>query len=186
MAANTNIIKVYASADAPAKVEILFKNYSNFLGIVDSRTEGLLYLIENEKSFNHKASHGDLGVRVQSTGHYSDPTGNAATDNVITREAIIQCDFSNGVLDGVDREQEFIREASILRNMRRDYQLLNKQFQILPEEDRRFLCAYLRGECEVPDIADELGVNCSAIHKKVSRLKIKMKETVLPILDGKL
>ena len=62
MVAKASIIKNYAKADAAGKVDIICKNYSNFIGIVDGYTEGLCYMIENEKAFNRKQSRGDLGV----------------------------------------------------------------------------------------------------------------------------
>lgn len=68
MVAKASIIKNYAKADAAGKVDIICKNYSNFIGIVDGYTEGLCYMIENEKAYNRKQSRGDLGVRVQTSG----------------------------------------------------------------------------------------------------------------------
>ena len=51
MVAKARIIKNYAKADAAGKVDIICKNYSNFIGIVDGYTEGLCYMIENEKAY---------------------------------------------------------------------------------------------------------------------------------------
>ena len=68
MVAKASIIKNYAKADAAGKVDIICKNYSNFIGIVDGYTEGLCYMIENEKAYNRKQGRGDLGVRVQTSG----------------------------------------------------------------------------------------------------------------------
>lgn len=102
MVAKASIIKNYAKADAAGKVDIICKNYSNFIGIVDGYTEGLCYMIENEKAYNRKQSRGDLGVRVQTSGMYSDITADTAINTVITKEAIIACDFSGDVLEGVE------------------------------------------------------------------------------------
>ena len=49
MVAKASIIKNYAKADVAGKVDIICKNYSNFIGIVDGYTEGLCYMIENKK-----------------------------------------------------------------------------------------------------------------------------------------
>ena len=92
MVAKASIIKNYAKADAAGKVDIICKNYSNFIGIVDGYTEGLCYMIENEKAYNRKQSRGDLGVRVQTSGVHSDITADAAISNVITKDAIIAID----------------------------------------------------------------------------------------------
>lgn len=89
MVAKASIIEIYAKADAAGRVDIICKNYSNFIGIVDGYTDGLRYMIENEKAYNRKKSHGELGVRVQSSGIHSDITADTAISNVITRDAII-------------------------------------------------------------------------------------------------
>lgn len=85
------------------------------MGIVDSYTERLCYMIENEKAYNRSKNRGDLGVWVQTSGKHSDITADTAISNVITRDAIIACDFSGDVRDGVDRGEEFQKEAFLLR-----------------------------------------------------------------------
>lgn len=111
MATKANIIKVYAQADSAKKVDIIIRYYPNFMGIVESYTDGLRYMIENEKAFNRQANRGELGVRVQAKGNHSDITGNSAVASVMTREALVACDFSGDVLEGVDRQEEFKQEA---------------------------------------------------------------------------
>ena len=81
MVAKASIIKNYAKADAAEKVDIICKNYPNFIGIVDGYTEGLCYMIENEKAYSRMQNRGDLGVRVQSSGMHSDITANTAINN---------------------------------------------------------------------------------------------------------
>ena len=46
--ARANFVKQYADADAAGRVDIICKNYPIFLGIGDSSTDGLIYVIENE------------------------------------------------------------------------------------------------------------------------------------------
>ena len=94
-----NFIRKYVKADSKQKVDIIFRHYSDFMGIIDGYTEGLRYMIECEKDYNHRAAKGDLGVRVQSGGSISDPTAAAAIRKVMTTEALINCDFSGDVLE---------------------------------------------------------------------------------------
>lgn len=47
-------------------------------------------------------------------GMTSDPTARKAINNVIIREALINCDFSGNVLDEVDQAQVYIRDAIIV------------------------------------------------------------------------
>ena len=97
--AEKNLIKTYMSSSFEKRVDIIIKNYTNFMGIVDGYTEGLRYMIESEKESNSRQSIGDLGVRVQSGGMPSDTTAKKAIRNVLTREALINCDFSGNVLE---------------------------------------------------------------------------------------
>ena len=148
MVAIRNILNTYAKADSAKKVDIIIRNYPNFLGIVDGYTEGLRYMIENEKAFNRKKNSGDLGVRVQTSGNHSDITANSAISNVITRDAIIACDFSGDVLEGVDRGEEFQRDAFLLKTMRNDYELFNRQLGILDKEEAEVFVQFIRkGDC---------------------------------------
>ena len=76
-------------------------------------------MIECEKESNSRRDTGDLGVRVQTGGSTSDSTAKKAIRNVITRDAIINCDFSGDVMDGVDRAETYIKDAYVLRDMRK-------------------------------------------------------------------
>ena len=77
------------------------------MGIVESYTDGLRYMIENEKVFNRQASRGELGVRVQAKGNHSDIIGSSAVASVMTREVLVACDFLGDVLESVDRYEKF-------------------------------------------------------------------------------
>ena len=65
-------------------------------------TEGLKYMIQNEKEYNRKSQLGDLGIRVQTSGLSSDKTSDAVVENVMMEEAIKACDFSGDILKGTD------------------------------------------------------------------------------------
>ena len=59
---------------------------------------------------------GELGVRVQTGGMTSDPTAKHAIRNVMTRDALINCDFSGDVLDGVDHPEAYMKDSSVDEN----------------------------------------------------------------------
>lgn len=184
MAAIRNILNTYAKADSAKKVDIIIRNYPNFLGIVDGYTEGLRYMIENEKAFNRKRNHGDLGVRVQKSGKHSDITADTAINNVITREAIIACDFSGDVLEGVDRGEEFQKEALLLRSMRMDYELFNHQLGILNKEEAELFGQFIRKEKCIADIAEEQGLVYESVQQKIHKVKRKIRVQMVGFLEG--
>ena len=63
-----NLIKAYTAATSENRIDIIIKNYTNFMGIIDGYTDGLLYMIECEKESNRRSSIGELGIRVQTGG----------------------------------------------------------------------------------------------------------------------
>lgn len=112
------------------------------MGIVDGYTDGLRYMIEAEKDSNSRNDIAELGVRVQTGGMTSDPTAKHAIRNVMTRDALINCDFSGDVLDGVDHPEAYMKDAYILKDMRRDYKLFNSQLCISDDAINRN-CSYI-------------------------------------------
>lgn len=183
--AEKNMIKIYVDASSAKRVDIIIKHYTDFMGIVDGYTEGLRYMIECEKESNSHRELGDLGVRVQTGGTTSDPTAKKAIRNVMTREAIINCDFSGDVMDGVDRAEEFMRDAYLLRDMRKDYDLFNRQLSILGTEKETFE-KYLRREKTLIDIAEEQGITYESAQQKIHRIRRKVKKQVVGFMDGKM
>ena len=180
-----NLIRVYTGATSEKRIDIIIKNYTKFVGIVDGYTDGLRYMIECEKESNSHRELGDLGVRVQTGGTTSDPTAKKAIRNVMTREAIINCDFSGDVMDGVDRAEEFMRDAYLLRDMRKDYDLFNRQLSILGTEKETFE-KYLRREKTLIDIAEEQGITYESAQQKIHRIRRKVKKQVVGFMDGKM
>ena len=183
--AEKNLLKIYVDASSAKRVDIIIKHYTDFLGIVDGYTEGLRYMIECEKDSNSHRELGDLGVRVQTGGTTSDPTAKKAIRNVMTREALINCDFSGDVMEGVDRAEEFIRDAYLLRDMRKDYELFNRQLSILGTEKETFE-KYLRREKTLIDIAEEQGITYESAQQKIHKIRLRVKKQVVGFMDGKM
>ena len=178
-----NLIRVYTGATSEKRIDIIIKNYTKFIGIVDGYTDGLRYMIECEKESSHRQSVGDLGVRVPTGGMTSDPTARKAINNVITREALINCDFSGNVLDGVDQAEVYIRDAYILSDMRKDYNLFNSQLGILGTEKETFT-KYLLKEKTISDIAEDQGITYESARQQIQKIKVRMKKQVKRFMDG--
>ncbi len=183
--AEKNLIKIYVNATSAKRVDIIIRHYTDFMGIVDGYTEGLRYMIECEKESNSRQDIGDLGVRVQAGGMTSDPTAKKAIRNVLTREALINCDFSGDVMDGVDRADEYMRDAYLLRDMRKDYELFRRQLCILGTEKETFE-KYLCGEKNLVDIAEEQGITYESAQQKIHKIRSRVKKQVIGFMDGRM
>ena len=177
--AEANVLEKYAGLTPEKRVDYICKNYSRFTGIIESYTQGLVYMIEEEQDFNRREDRGDLGVRVQGGGFHSDRTANQAIRNVSLRDAIIACDFSDGVLDDTDHDEEFMRAAAVLRQMRRDFELFNSQMQQLKENDMLLIQSFLLKEKDLTEIADERGIQYESAYQRVRRIKKEIKANVI-------
>ena len=183
--AEKNLIKVYVNASSSKRVNLIIKNYNDFMGIVEGYTEGLRYMIECEKESSHRHDIGELGVRVQGGSIKSDPTANKAVAKIMTTEALIKCDFSGDVLKGVDRAEEFVSDAYLLRKMRNDYQLFNKQVETRGAE--KDVCEkYLTGEISLSDIAELQNISYESAQQKIHKIRSRVRRQVIGFMDGKM
>lgn len=96
----------------------------------------------------------------------------------MTLEALINCDFSGDVMEGVNRAEEFIRDAYLLRDMRKDYDLFNRQLSILGTEKETFE-KYLRREKSLDDIAEEHGITYESAQQKIHKIRTRVKNRLL-------
>ena len=115
----------------------------------------------------------------------SDTTAKKAIRNVLTRDALVNCDFSGNVLEGVDRAEMYIRDAYILRDMRKDYNLFNSQLGILGTEQDMFL-RYIRKEATLGVLAEERGISYETVQQKMVKIKNRLKQQVVGFMEGNL
>ena len=87
-------------------------------------------------------------------------------------------------MEGVDRSEEFIRNAYLLREMRKDYELFNLQLSILGKEKESFE-QYLRGEKSLVDIAEQEGITYESAKMRIHRSRLKVKNQVVSFMEGK-
>lgn len=76
------IVTKYGDSTKERRLDMICKYYPCFLEIVDSFIEDMEDDIRNEQDYNRRASLGDLGVRVQTSG-LSNRTQKEAVRNVI-------------------------------------------------------------------------------------------------------
>lgn len=92
---------------------------------------------------------------------------------------------SGNVLEGVDRAEMYIRDAYILRDMRKDYNLFNSQLGILGTEQDMFL-RYIRKEATLGVLAEERGISYETVQQKMVKIKNRLKQQVVGFMEGNL
>ena len=84
-------------------------------------------MIECERKSKSHREKEKPAARMKTGGVKSSLAQKRALINLLTREALLKCDFSGDVLDGVEKSEDYIRDAKILREMRRDYNVFRSQ-----------------------------------------------------------
>ena len=179
-----NFIKKYEKADAAKKIDLICKHYHNFVKIIDGYAEGLCYVIYNDRISKHKSDIYELGVRVQTSGMHSDVTADTAISKVEIKRAVISCDFSGNELEGLAKKELYRKKAYLLRNMRADYELFNKQLNVLEDDESRIFLGYINKKLTLYDIADEKGIQPESAMKRVIRIKRRLKDHMLLFFEG--
>lgn len=131
MTDDRNVIQAYGSYSAEKRIDIIRNNYPNFLEIVDGYIDGLCYMIEYERESNGFGERDKLGIEIQIDNMKNEFMQKKAIRNVLTREALLKCDFSGGALDGVENPEDYIWATKILREVRRDYNVFKSQLRSL-------------------------------------------------------
>ena len=78
MSTGANIYYRYGKGSPKERVDLIYVNYPQFKSIIEGCRSKLIYEIEAEKEYSHRKDIGELGIRVQTTGHYSDRTSSQA------------------------------------------------------------------------------------------------------------
>lgn len=76
-------------------------------------------------------------------------------------------------------------DAYLLRKMRNDYQLFNKQIETLGAEKNVFE-SYLRGEVSLSDIAEMQNISYESAQQKIHKIRSRVRRQVIGFMDGKM
>ena len=181
MSTGANIYQMYGKCSSKERIDLIYTNYSQFEGIIKGCEAKLIYEIEAEQEYNRQSRKGDLGVRIQNIGHYSDRTSSQAIANVMLEEELGQEELSDDTLKGLEDTEEFIHKHRVLRMMQREYRCFDGQLHMLPIESQRIILPYLKHEKDYVQIADELGITVESVRKRVYRIR---KELVTELTDN--
>ena len=68
--------------------------------------------------------------------------------------------------------------------MRADYELFNKQLNVLEDDESRIFLGYINKKLTLYDIADEKGIQPESAMKRVIRIKRRLKDHMLLFFEG--
>lgn len=180
MVTGARVIQIYKKSSNRQRLDLICDNYSRIENILKADVNGMLLLIIEDKASLKRQEKGDLGVRVQNSGMHSDPTGTQGDNEVMLEQAIMKCDFSDGIIAGIDHEYFVKERADAHRLIRRDLSKFNEQLDCLGDEEREFFLLYIMKHKCIDDMADEFGVSYKAIQKRITKIKKQIDEGMHP------
>lgn len=83
------------------------------------------------------------------------------------------------MLDDTDHEEQFMRDAAVLRRMRRDFELFNSQMFLLSNKDMQLMKSHLTGEKDFYELAEECDITYDSAKQKIKRIKRVLKQNVI-------
>lgn len=178
MATEASIVKRYEIADLSERVDIMLNNYSSFEAQLAIEFAGIEYRIKEERAYRRRASRGELGIRVQ-TSNISDPTYEAAAENIMIESALKKKNFDDNLFDGVDDCEEIKREVYIMEVMQLDFGILRRQLSVLKKIDRKILLDLYEEGLEIQEIADEQGIDYESVRTRTKRAKGRLRMKML-------
>ena len=132
MIPKASIVTNYKGSAPEERLDIIFTNFPNFIGIVDGYTEGLVHLIASERSYNRKHKNGNPGIRIQKSGN-SDITSDTACENVMIRDSLRACKLTEDVLADTDMEDKirFEKDMLTLQMMRQEFDVVKAHMKAI-------------------------------------------------------
>ena len=93
----------YGKCSPIERANLIYMNYSTFEVIIECFKEDLINDIQSEQRYIKRSGHGELGVRVQGSGMYSDPTESQASiinnkDIILRKELLTYCLLLSSIL----------------------------------------------------------------------------------------
>lgn len=146
MSTKANIYKEHGKSSSKERIDLIYTSHPQFENIIKGYQSKLIYEIEAEQEYNRRNEQGELGVRIQKMGHYSDTTANQAVAHVMLEQALDCEELSDSALKDVMNKDEVIQKHRVLRMMRREYRCFNGQLQMLSKENREIIMPYLMHE----------------------------------------
>ena len=82
----------YYKKNAKERLDFIFENYKNFDKVLNGQKDTLIFLVTCEREYNRRSQVGDIGIRVQTSGAFSDPTANDGIERYEIDKAISESD----------------------------------------------------------------------------------------------
>lgn len=169
----------YYKKSAKQRLDYIFAHYKNFDKVLNGQKETLIFLITCERAYNRRSQKGDIGIQVQTSGLFSDPTANEGMERYEIDKAIREADYSEDFfLDIVDKEY-ILTKIWELKLMQLEYMQLRNKILNLDEEETYILESYLKKHKSTYELAEEFSVEPESIKQRVYRIRKHLMKEML-------
>lgn len=134
---------------------IICRNYSNFLCLVEVHEKRITREIIEEKLFNRAEERGNLAVKVQTSRSVASPVENEVISDCELDEAIKSGNIPAGLIVGTDDDETHTLEVLTLKVMRDDYEEFTKNINALQKKDKKLFMVYLESDKELSTVLNE-------------------------------
>ncbi len=178
---SNTMLREYCYGTPKDRLNTILKNLNDFDLKWTALFNELVHNIYEQKKYNRRSD--DIGVRVQTSMGKGSPTENRAICIMEIEAAIQNCDLVSGLLKNVDNPKE-IRDCVIsLDLMKREFNVISKQIDCLPEDDKRIFMDCFFYEKPIQEVADAEFMEKHSISTKIWRIKRSLKTYLIQDLS---
>ena len=161
----------YYKKGAKERLDFIFENYKNFDKVLDGQKETLIFLITCEREYNRHSQVGDIGIRVQTSEVFSDPTANDGIERYEIDKAISESNYSEELFREIEDKEYILTKIWELKLMRLEYMQLSNKILNLDEEETYIMESYLKKRKSTYELAEEFSVEPESIKQRVYRIR---------------
>ena len=179
----TEIVEEYALGTPHDRFGLIYKYYGVFPQLIDSFEFGLYRRIHDEKEYNRRSRMTgieELGVRVQTSGRYSNITQKEAMANLELDEVRESGVITRAFLEDTDDPEKHRRDLLTIQMMRDDYDVFNVTLKSLDPRAYRLTYKYIAKESRVEEIADEEEMACQTLRNVLYKTRKRLERDVTP------
>lgn len=161
----------YYKKGAKERLDFIFENYKNFDKVLDGQKETLIFLITCEREYNRHSQVGDIGIRVQTSEVFSDPTANDGIERYEIDKAISESKYSEEFFREIEDKEYILTKIWELKLMRLEYMQLCNKILNLDKEETYIMESYLKKRKSTYELAEEFSVEPESIKQRVYRIR---------------
>lgn len=161
----------YYKKGAKERLDFIFDNYKNFDKVLDGQKETLIFLITCEREYNRHSQVGDIGIRVQTSEVFSDPTANDGIERYEIDKAISESKYSEEFFREIEDKEYILTKIWELKLMRLEYMQLCNKILNLDKEETYIMESYLKKRKSTYELAEEFSVEPESIKQRVYRIR---------------